>query len=450
MALNESNNLRDLPRPPLDKGWPFLGHALSLANNFGGFIKDKYLEHGPIFRLRAANQELVIMAGVEANLFANRKGKEYFRSKEFWQKHDDEFGATRSLISEDGPYHAKMRGLQKRAYSRGNATKHFDTIINIAREQIRAWPIDEPIIVQSALQRLVTEQLGIIAANYAPKENLDHIIRFVRTNLAVNISRQRPQFLLNLPQYQKAKEQTLDMGRKIIEIHKQESTDRHIDLVDNMLVAAQEDPEFIPEHDQLLFVLGPYVAGLDTAASTTAFMMYALLTHPDILDRVINECDSLMAAGIPDPKAFRSLDVTARAFQETLRLYPIAPAMTRTATQDFEFQGYLVQKGDQVVVGTTVPHQLPQFYPNPDRFDIDRYLPDRKENKKPGVFAPFGIGSHTCLGAGFAEILINLNMAVLLTTVDLEMVDPHYNLKVDPIPTPSPDKNFKIRVIKHR
>ena len=103
-----------------------------------------------------------------------------------------------------------------------------------------------------------------------------------------------------------------------------------------------------------------------------------------------------------------------------------------------------------MIVATTVPHHLSECFPEPDRFDIDRYLPERREHRRPGVFAPFGVGPHVCLGAGFAEVAILATMATIVREVDLILDPPSYRLRIDQIPTPHPDVGFRFRVTARR
>jgi cytochrome P450 len=77
-------------------------------------------------------------------------------------------------------------------------------------------------------------------------------------------------------------------------------------------------------------VLGPFIAGLDTAASTTAFVLYALLKYPELAQQVTVEADELFANGLPDAATLRKMDVTHRVAMEAMRLWSIAPALTRT------------------------------------------------------------------------------------------------------------------------
>ena len=78
-----------------------------------------------------------------------------------------------------------------------------------------------------------------------------------------------------------------------------------------------------------------------------------------------------------------------------------------------------------------VTHDLPEHFPHPERFDIDRYLPGREEHKQPGVFTPFGVGVHHCAGRGFAETQLPLIVATLLHEAEMELVPATYELKTE-------------------
>ena len=112
-------------------------------------------------------------------------------------------------------------------------------------------------------------------------------------------------------------------------------------------------------------MMGPFIAGLDTAAASCAFMLYALLKHPDVLAEMRKEADELFRDRTPTIERVRTLDVTHRVAMETLRMYPIAPAVFRTATDSFEFGGYTIPAGSKVIIGITVPHYLPEYFPDP-------------------------------------------------------------------------------------
>src|SRR5262249_45296856 len=123
-----------------------------------------------------------------------------------------------------------------------------------------------------------------------------------------------------------------------------------------------------------------------------AFMLYELLNHPNILAQCVAEADQLFSGGLPTQEQLRAHGVLHRAMMETLRLHSIAQAINRTATRDFTFAGQRVKEGQNVIIATTVSHFLPELFPAPYTFDIERYGEERREHKQRGAYAPFGVG----------------------------------------------------------
>ena len=439
------------PAPPAAPGLPLVGDAFAMAGDVGAFFTQQYLQLGPVFRVHALGRRFTVLAGPEANLFVTKEGRLHLRSREFWMEFDRELGAARSMLSMDGAEHARMRKAQKTGYSRSFIHEHLDDVIAITRREVAEWPVDKPIPGLHALQRIVTEQLGTIAAGVSPRDYLDDMIVFVRTLLAARVTRQRPAVLMRTPRFRRARQRIQELYATVKAVHDPDRrSGAEPDLVDNLMALHHVDPQFLPETDLMPAVLGPFIAGLDTVGSTCAFMLYALLKHPDLLDRMTAEADTGFSGGTLPADALRRLDVTHRVALETLRLYPIAPAITRTVSNTFEFAGYTIPAGERVIVATTVPHHLPQYFPEPERFDIERYTPERQEHRRPGVFAPFGAGPHVCLGAGFAEVAIAATMATIVHEIEPALDPPDYVLKISPAPTPSPDDRFKFRVRRRR
>ena len=437
--------------PPSAPSLPLVGDAFAMAGDVGAFFTRQYLRLGPVFRVRALHRRFTVLAGPEANLFVTREGSRHLRSREFWMDFDKELGAARSMLSMDGAEHARMRKAQKPGYSRSFIHEHLHDVIAITRREVAEWPLDEPIAGLYALQRIVTEQLGTIAAGVSPRDYLDDMIVFVRTILAARVTRQRPAVLMRTPRFRRARQRVEELYATVRAAHDPDHrSGAEPDLVDELLALHHVDPQFLPETDLMPAVLGPFIAGLDTVGSTCAFMLYALLKHPDLLERMSAEADASFAHGTLTEEAVRRLDVTHRVALETLRMYPIAPAITRTVSNTFEFAGYTIPAGEKVIVATTVPHHLPRYFPEPERFDIERYTPERREHRQPGVFAPFGVGPHVCLGAGFAEVAIAATMATIVRDVELSLDPPDYRLKISPVPTPSPDERFRFRVTRRR
>ena len=130
-----------------------------------------------------------------------------------------------------------------------------------------------------------------------------------------------------------------------------------------------------------------------------------------------------------------------------LRSSTPAPGSARTALKPFQFNGFRVDEGTRVLVATTVPHHLAEHFPDPETFNIDR---DFATNRRSGVYAPFSVGGHTCLGAGITEVLAVATMAFLVRRLRLRLPSPDYALRIQATPGPNPGRRFKAVVVGAR
>ena len=433
--------------PPAAPGIPLAGNALSLAGDVRAYLTREYQRLGPVFRVRAFKRRITVLAGPEANLFLVKDGRTHLRSAEAWRDFETELGAGRAVTSMDGAEHDRMRAGLKRGYSRAAAEQHIPEIVEIVRREIAAWPTDRPIPGHYALQRIATDELGILAAGTSPRAYLDDLIVFVRALLLATVTRQRPRRLLKRPGFRRARARAEELYQEVSASHDPARRRNAVpDLIDDLLELHRADPEFLPEADLRAGMLGPFIAGLDTMAGVCSFMLYSILKHPGLLERMTAEADAVFANGGPTVQDIRKLDVTHRVALETMRMYPTAPALPRTVSNSFELGGYRLNAGEEVLMAVAVPHYLPRYFPDPERFDIDRYAPPRNEHHQVGVFAPFGLGSHTCLGAGFAEVGIAVTMATLVHEAELALDPPGYELTIDPTPIAHPTRAFKFRM----
>ena len=433
--------------PPAAPGIPVAGNAFSLAGDVRAYLTREYERLGPVFRVRAFKRRITVLAGPEANMFLVKDGRTHLRSAEAWRDFATELGADRAVMSMDGAEHDRMRNGMKRGYSRAAAEQHIPELVEIVRREIAAWPADRPITAHYALQRIATDELGILAAGTSPRDYLDDLIVFVRDLLLATVTRQRPRSLLKGRRFRRARARAEKLYREVSALHDPaRRRDAAPDLIDDLIELHRADPEFLPEADLRAGMLGPFIAGLDTMAGVCSFMLYSILKHPDVLERMTVEADAVFANGGPTVRDVRKLDVTHRAALETMRMYPTAPALPRTVSNSFELGGYRLHAGENVLMAVSVPHYLPRYFPDPERFDIDRYAPPRNEHHQVGVFAPFGLGSHTCLGAGFAEVGIAVTMATLVHEAELTLDPPDYDLTIDPIPIAHPTSAFKFRM----
>lgn len=442
---------------PVVRGLPLIGNVLGLARDPAAFFVRCYRQHGPVFRFKLFNRTFPVIAGVEAATFLNTaEGRDSLRSKEFWQGLVDEYGATRTLTGEDGASHKELRDIMRRGYSREAIRGRLGELIEITDRSLdRDWRAGTRVPVVRTMQRLVTDQLGTLLTGQAPLEYVEDIRITTQYILNVLVTRQRPRFMLLDPRFRRAKRRVFELGERMIADHNARSgpaTTGATILVDDIMAAHRTNPTAMPAEDLVLSLTGPYVAGLDTVANTVACVVYALLKHPEALARVQAEADALFAERGTDltEADLKRIPSIRAAVMEAMRLYPIAVAQMRTATRDFIFEGHQIRAGETVYLGTSVPHFLAEYYPDPERFDLDRYDKPRAEHLQPGAYSPYGRGQHTCLGKSLADVQMVVSMARLFHRLDLALDPPDYTLATKTAPTPGPKLSFRVRVRGHR
>jgi cytochrome P450 len=441
---------------PVVRGLPVLGSALDLARDPARFFVRGYEQHGPVFRFKLFNRTYPVIAGVEAATFLNsQEGRDSLRSKEFWQGLVDAYGATRTLTGEDGASHKELRDIMRRGYSREALRGRLGELVEITDRSLdRDWRPGARVPVLRTMQRLVTDQLGTLLTGRAPLEYVEDIRITTQYILNVLVTRQRPRIMLLDPRYRRAKRRVFELGERMIAEHRPsgETGKGATILVDDIMAAHRANPAVMPAEDLVLSLTGPYVAGLDTVANTVACVVYAVLKHPQALARVQAEADALFAecgTDITEADLKRVPSIKA-AVMEAMRLYPIAVAQMRTATRDFVFEGHRIRAGETVYLGTSVPHFLADYYPDPERFDLDRYDKPRAEHLQPGAYSPYGRGQHTCLGKSLADVQMVVSMARLFHRLELALDPPGYTLATKTAPTPGPRLSFRVRVRSHR
>ena len=193
---------------------------------------------------------------------------------------------------------------------------------------------------------------------------------------------------------------------------------------------------------------GPYVAGLDTVANTLGAAVYGILKTPGVAEKVQAEADALFAKDVVTQEDVLGLEYIQNCLKESMRLWPIAVAQMRTTNEDLEFEGYVIPANEKIFIGSSVPHFMEEFFPDPFEFQPERY--DRREHLKPGAYAPFGKGTHSCLGQSLAEVLMGMCIARLFHRLDLALESPDYVLKTKSAPTPGPAMSFKVKVLGER
>ncbi|TRY78866.1 hypothetical protein TCAL_10656 [Tigriopus californicus] len=182
------------------------------------------------------------------------------------------------------------------------------------------------------------------------------------------------------------------------------------------------------------------VAGYDTTAQTMAITSYFLARYPDIQEKLyqeIMECASGMEdeSGHPDYNMIQSLPYLDMVLHETLRINPALGLITRACTKDYIIPGTDIPltKGNEVHINVMAIHSNPDIYPDPEKYDPERFTKEAKAERHPYAFLGFGQGPRNCIGMRFALLEAKLGLFAVLRkykfvatpeTVDKFTLDP--------------------------
>lgn len=172
-----------------------------------------------------------------------------------------------------------------------------------------------------------------------------------------------------------------------------------------------------------------FLAGFDTSSRLMCFTSHVLSHHPDIQDRLRQEVDHILEQeqGIISYETLTRMKYMDMVLSETLRLYPPSPLTDRVCVKPYELPSWSEESKSFVVQPDTslwIPiygfHRDPNFFPDPEQFDPERFNDENKVNIKPYTYMPFGLGPRKCIGERFALMETKILIVQLLR---------HFNFK---------------------
>ncbi|KAE8749226.1 Cytochrome P450 CYP4 [Frankliniella occidentalis] len=168
---------------------------------------------------------------------------------------------------------------------------------------------------------------------------------------------------------------------------------------------------------------------LASASSMDAlsFFIYMLAIHQDVQDKVRQELDDILGEDrgrLVEHSDLAHMQYTERVFKETLRIFPILPLFGRIATDDLLLpSGVTIPRGCQVGFWLPYVHRNPQWFPEPDKFDPDRFLPENSRGRHPFAYVPFSAGPRNCIGQRYAMMFLKTVAAAIVPRLRFEVPD---------------------------
>ncbi len=168
-------------------------------------------------------------------------------------------------------------------------------------------------------------------------------------------------------------------------------------------------------------------AGHDTTATTLTYAMWQLGRHPEIQLRVAEEVTRFADRTLTSDDVPR-LPYTVQVLREALRLCPPGPTGTRMVTRDIEIGGYRVEAGTILVFGRLAVQRDPALWPEPLKFNPDRFAPENAVGRDRWQYIPFGAGPRSCIGDHFAMLEATLGLATFIRHAEICSLDDEFPL----------------------
>lgn len=195
-------------------------------------------------------------------------------------------------------------------------------------------------------------------------------------------------------------------------------------LLDYMLAISANNQIFTDDdivNEACTFML----AGQDSVGAATAFCLFMLAQHPVYQQHCLNELNDIFGDDdrpptIQDIRAMRYLE---QCIKETLRLFPSVPLIARKLTEEVRLSTCSIPAGSSVLIFPYATHRLKRIYPDPERFNPERFAPEQCDKRNPYAFIPFSAGPRNCIGNKFAYIEMKTVISTLLRQFELLPVE---------------------------
>ncbi|KJK42229.1 cytochrome P450 [Lentzea aerocolonigenes] len=396
---------------------PFLGHTLPLlrkrfeftANLRGqGDLVEIYL--GPMRTLFVTSPQLMHQVLVtDAPKF--HKGRMFDKFRPFMGN---------GLVMSNGAFHQRQRRMMQPAFHRDRIAGYANTMVRATRELVDGWQPGEVRRIEEDMQGLAVTIVGeALFSTEIGERAVDEARRSIFVIVKNGIVRAlSPGFVEKLPipanrEFDAAIDRMRSIVQEVIASWRTDGTDQG-DLLSMLMLARDEAGE--PMTDEQVFdeVITLLSAGIETTALALAWIFHEIAANPAVEQRVLAELDEVLAGRPVTFEDVPKLTYVGQVAQEVLRKYSLWLLMRRVA-EEVELDGVRLAPGTELIISPHAMHHNPEHYPDPERFDPDRWTPERARLLPKGAFVPFGGGIYQCIGNHFALTEIVIAVASVCT-----------------------------------
>lgn len=208
------------------------------------------------------------------------------------------------------------------------------------------------------------------------------------------------------------------------------------DMLSLLLHGRDEAGEGLSDRQVRDEVVTMVFAGSETTAMMLGWTWHLLLSHPESEARLYSEVDEVLARQTAKFADVARLEFTRMVMEESMRLRPPVWAVFRRATADAELGGYHITGGAKMIVSPYAMHRHPRYWPEPERFDPERFSEENSADRPRHAYLPFGGGRHICIG----NFLAMMEGQLILATIAQ-----HYRLRPAAAPRVEPQPLVTLR-----
>jgi cytochrome P450 len=347
------------------------------------------------------------------------------------------------LLTNEGEPWAQQRRLMQPVFTK----RHLDQLVPLmtaaTEEFLDGWPPSSPgsVDVAAAMTELTLDVVGRALFGASLGDEVDRLRPAVAVGLNAALAAARLQLMFPVPRWfvdgvARAVARAPLLPPPLSRIHRvmrtidsvvTEVIDRRIsagrdedDLLGLLLAARDDEGRPMPRGQVRDEVVTLMLAGHETTANGLSWLWYLLARHPEARQRLHEEVDLVLAGRTPTAEDLDRLSWTTACFQEALRLFPPAWVLEREACADDELDGVPVRAGATIIFPVHLLHRDERWWPRPDRFDPERFLPGAAPPPR-GAYLPFGAGRRMCIGANFALVEGTLIAAMIAQRHELDI-----------------------------
>ncbi|MDD2658857.1 MAG: cytochrome P450 [Methylococcales bacterium] len=412
--------------PKMARALPLLGHMLEFGKNPFQYMMTLRNTLGEIGEFRMFHQKMVLMTGPEANEAFFRAADDQLDQSQAYKIMTPIFGKG---VVFDAPPNKKDQQLKmlmpvlRDKPMRGYA----QVIVREVEQMISGWGDSGEIDLLEFMKELTIytsshcllgdefryELNNEFAKIYHDLEKGVNPLAFVFPYLPLPVFRRRDRA--------RARLQELVTGIIAKRARKSEKSEDAFQL---LIESKYDDGTSLSAHEITGMLIGTIFAGHHTTAGTAAWTLLELARCPEQLELVLTELDRLFGAdGEVTFQSLREIPLLENVIKEVLRLHPPLIFLIRKVMQDFHFKGYTVKAGKYACASPRVSHRIADVFPDPEKFDPDRYSEARQEDAMPFSWIAFGGGKHKCSGNAFAMLQLKAIFCILLRRYTFELID---------------------------